>query len=161
MVLVFKAVNRTEPVYLQTLVRPHTPVRALHSSTSAGRLVPPSLSANKAAQRSHDSSLFWSLRGGTNSRPASGQQSLCVCSRRLRTHLFRVHLNPTVHDSPAFFVNYTLVQLYAGAAWFCLVCVCVIVCVSVYKMQMLIFFFFYGPTNIHQHHDSFILVNQS
>ena len=67
MVLVFKSVSRTAPVYLQTLVRPHTPERALHSSTSAGRLVPPSLRANKAAQRSRDSSLFWSLSGGTNS----------------------------------------------------------------------------------------------
>ena len=91
MVLDFKAVNRTEPVYLQTLVRPRGPERALHSSTSAGRLVPPSLRANKAAQRSRSSSLFWSLRGGTNSRPTSGQQSLCVCSRRLKTHLFRLH----------------------------------------------------------------------
>ena len=57
------------------------------------------LRANRAAQRSHDSSLFWSLRGGTNSRPASGQQSLSVCSRKLKTHMFRLHLDPTEHDS--------------------------------------------------------------
>ena len=75
MVLAFKAVKGTAPVYLQTLVRPHTPTRALCSSTSAGWLVPPSLRANKAAQWSRDSSLFWHLSGGMNSRPMSGQQN--------------------------------------------------------------------------------------
>ena len=60
--------------------RSHSPTRALHSSTSAGRLVPPSLRANKAAQQSCDSSLFWSLSGGTNSRPTSGQQSHSLSS---------------------------------------------------------------------------------
>ena len=58
MVLAFKAVNRTAPVYLQTLVRPHarsTP-RALNSSTSAGRLIPPLLRENKA--NSAKSQLF-------------------------------------------------------------------------------------------------------
>ena len=35
-------------IYVQTLVRPHAPARALHSSSSAGRLVPLWLTANKA-----------------------------------------------------------------------------------------------------------------
>ena len=46
MVLAFKVVSGTAPIYL-TLVRPHTPARTLLSTTSAGRLVPPSLRANK------------------------------------------------------------------------------------------------------------------
>ena len=47
-VLAFKAVNRTALIYLQSLVRLHVPAPALHFTTSAGRLVPPSLRANKA-----------------------------------------------------------------------------------------------------------------
>ena len=46
-VLAFKTIDRTAPIYLQTLVRPHASVPVLCSSTSAGRLVPPSLRANK------------------------------------------------------------------------------------------------------------------
>ena len=65
MVLAFKAINGAAPVYLQTLVRPHAPARALHSCTSASRLSPP--------QQSRDSSLFWHLSGGMNSRPVSEQ----------------------------------------------------------------------------------------
>ena len=52
----------------------------------------------KVTERRRDSSLFWSLSGGTNSRLTSGQQSHSVCSRRLRTHMFRLHLDPTEHD---------------------------------------------------------------
>ena len=37
MALAVKAINSTAPVYLQTLVRPHAPARARHSTTSAGR----------------------------------------------------------------------------------------------------------------------------
>ena len=48
MVLAFKAVNGTAPIYLQTLVRPHAPVRALRSSTSASWMVPPLLRAKKS-----------------------------------------------------------------------------------------------------------------
>ena len=47
MVLAFKGVDGTAPVYLQTLSRQHSPTRALRFSTSAGRLVTPSLRANK------------------------------------------------------------------------------------------------------------------
>ena len=75
-------------------------VRALHSSTSAGRLVPPSLRANKA--RSEKSRLFsvlapqWWNDLPTNIRTA---ESLSVLSQRLKTHLFRLHLDPAEHDS--------------------------------------------------------------
>ena len=55
---------------------------SLHSSPNPGQTTRPSKST----------ALFYisSLRGGTKSGPASGQQSLSVCSRRLRTHLFRL-----------------------------------------------------------------------
>ena len=46
LLLAFKGINGTLPIYLQTMARPRAPVRALR--TSAGRLVPPSLRANKA-----------------------------------------------------------------------------------------------------------------
>ena len=64
MVLAFKAVNGTAPIYLQTLIRPHTLVREPHSAKSVGQLLPPPLRANKGR-----------LSGGTNSQPMSGQQS--------------------------------------------------------------------------------------
>ena len=48
MVLASKAVNGTAPSYLQTLFRWHAPASALRPSISVGRLVPPSLWANKA-----------------------------------------------------------------------------------------------------------------
>ncbi|XP_030285351.1 uncharacterized protein LOC115588717 [Sparus aurata] len=94
MVLAFKAVNKTAPIYLQTLVRPHTPARALCSTTSAGWLVPPSLRANKA--RSVKSRLFSSLAPQwwnelpTNVRTA---ESLSIFRIRLKTCLFRIHLD--------------------------------------------------------------------
>ena len=47
MVLAYKAVDGTAPAYLQALVKPHTPARSLRSTTSAGRLEPPSLRASK------------------------------------------------------------------------------------------------------------------
>jgi len=47
LVLAYKAVSGTAPTYLQTLVRPHAPARALCSTTSARRLVPPSLRTGK------------------------------------------------------------------------------------------------------------------
>ena len=94
MVLVFKAVNRTAPVYLQTQVRSHTPARELRSYTSAGQLVTPLLRANKG--HSEKSRLFsvlepqWWNALPTNVRTA---ESLSVFSRRLKTHLFRLHLD--------------------------------------------------------------------
>ena len=58
MVLAYKAVNGTAPAYLQTLVKPHTPARSLRSTTSAGRLVPPSIRARKGCSESESESLY-------------------------------------------------------------------------------------------------------
>jgi len=56
-VLAYKAVSGTAPTYLQTLVRPHTPARALRSTTSAAQLVPPS--RRKGKHHTAKSQLFW------------------------------------------------------------------------------------------------------
>ena len=81
------------PIYLQTLVRPHTPTRALCCTTSAGRIVQPSLRLKKTC--SANSSLFLHLINGMSSWPMSGEQSHSPSSaKRLKTHLFRLYLNP-------------------------------------------------------------------
>jgi len=94
MVLAYKAVDGTAPAYLQALVKPHTPARSLRSTTSAGRLVPPSLRASKG--RSAKSQLF-SVLGPQwwNELPAvlRTAESLTIFRKRLKTHLFRVHLD--------------------------------------------------------------------
>ena len=66
MVLAFKAIDRTAPTYLKTLVRPHAPAPALQSTTSVGRLVPLSLRAING----HSAKLRLCSGG-----PMSGQQS--------------------------------------------------------------------------------------
>ena len=86
------AIKATLPVYFQTLVRPHTP--ALRSTTSVGGLVPQMLRANKA--RSTKSQLF---SGGTNPTSVSTAESLTIFHKRLKTHLFRPHLDPAHHDN--------------------------------------------------------------
>ena len=87
MVLAFKAINRTAPSNLQTLVRPQALTRALHSSTSAVRLVLPSQRANKAC--SAKSLLFsvlarqWWNELPTNVRTAESLSIFCkrlICS---------------------------------------------------------------------------------
>ena len=81
--------SRPSPIYL-TLVKPHAPVWALRSTTSAGRLVPPSLRANKGRSgKSWLSAL--APQCWTNVRTAG---SLAIFCKRLKTHLFRIHLNP-------------------------------------------------------------------
>ena len=69
------------------------PARSLRSTTSAGSLVPPSLRANKG--RSAKSQLF-SVLGlqWWNELPADVRiaKSLTSFRKRLKTHLFRVHL---------------------------------------------------------------------
>ena len=54
MVLAFKNINRTAPVYLQ-LVGPHAPVRVLRSSTSSSQLLPHRWEQTKLTQRSRNS----------------------------------------------------------------------------------------------------------
>ena len=81
--LACKAVHGCAPAYLQELVRRHTPARALHSTTSAGRLAPPSLrGTTKVAQQSHNSSPFWHRNGARSSLPISGLQSREAASAR-------------------------------------------------------------------------------
>ena len=63
----------------------HLPKHDHYTTTSAGRLVQPSLSANKVC----NSSVFWRLIDGTIVRTA---ESLTIF-KRLKTHLFSLHLN--------------------------------------------------------------------
>lgn len=94
LVLAYKAVVGTAPTYLQTLVRSHTPARTLRSTTSAGRLVPPSLRTGK--HRSAKSQLFSVLAPQWwNELPAVVRtaETLSTFRKRLKTHLFRVHLD--------------------------------------------------------------------
>ncbi|KAK0154959.1 hypothetical protein N1851_002732 [Merluccius polli] len=94
MVQTYKAVNGSARTYLQALVRPHAPTGALRSTTSAGRLVPPSLRASKGLTAM--SQLFsvlapqWRNELPANVRTA---ESLTSFHTRLTTHLFRVHLD--------------------------------------------------------------------
>ena len=75
MVLVFKNVNGTAPVYRQTLVRPHAPVKHLALLHQLAGSYPHRREKTKPTQWSCSSSLFWHLSGGTNSLPMSGQWS--------------------------------------------------------------------------------------
>ena len=74
----FKAVNGTAPVYVQTLVEPHAPAPAFHSTSSAGHLGPPSLRANKALKSWLFSVLVpqWWNEFPTNVRTAESLSSL-------------------------------------------------------------------------------------
>ena len=96
MVLTFKVINRTAPSYLKILVRPHTPVRALRSSTSPGLLVPPSLRAKNAhSAKSRLISVLapqWWNELPTNVKIAESLSNFC---KRIKTHLFRFHLDST------------------------------------------------------------------
>ena len=96
MVPAFMTINGTAPIYLQTLVRPHAPAQAVRSTTSAGWLVPPSLRANKG--RSMLKSWLFSVQVPqwwnelpTNVRTA---ESHAFFRKRLKTRLFRLHLDP-------------------------------------------------------------------
>ena len=90
MVLAYKAVNGTAPAYLQSLVKPHPSAGALRSTSSAGRLVPPSQRASKS--RSSKSHLFSVLeRQWWNEIPADARiaEPLTSFRKRLKPHLFR------------------------------------------------------------------------
>ena len=75
MVLAFKAINGTAPIYLQTLVKAHVPAWALRPTTSIGPWYLHCWEQTKVTQERSDFSLFWRLSGWTNSWPMSGQQS--------------------------------------------------------------------------------------
>ena len=91
MVLAYKAVDVTAPAYLQALVKLHTPARSFRSTTSTGRLVPPSLRASKG--RSTKSQLFSVLgpQWWNEPRDVRIAESLTSLCKRLKTHLFSVH----------------------------------------------------------------------
>ena len=96
LVLSYKAVHQTAPPYLQSLVRFQTPARSLRSSTFAGRLAPSSLRGLRG--RSSQARLFSSLAPQWwNELPPSVRtaESLPIFRRRLKTHLFRIYLDPT------------------------------------------------------------------
>ena len=85
------------PTYLQALVRPHAPARALRATTSAGWLVPPSLRAGKS--RTAKSQLFSVLAPlWWNDLPADVRtaESITCFRKRLKTHLFRIHPSSTL-----------------------------------------------------------------
>ena len=86
-VLALKDANGTAPIYLQTLVRPHVPAWELHSSISAGQLVPPSQRANKAHGMKSRLFSVWHLSGGTNSWPMSGQRNHYPSSAKDSIHI--------------------------------------------------------------------------
>ena len=82
---VFKAINGTASVYLQSLVRPYAPAWALYSTTSASQPVPPSLRANKAC--SAKLRLISVLAPETNSLPMSRQQIHSPSSTKDSKHI--------------------------------------------------------------------------
>ena len=86
---IYKAVDGTAPAYLQTLVKPHSPARSLRSTTPAGRLVQPSLRANKGR----------SAKIATLLCPGTTMVERAPFCRRLKTNLFRVHLVSIVPPS--------------------------------------------------------------
>ena len=91
LVLAYRAVKGSAPSYLQPLVKPYTPARALRSATS-GRLLPPSLRG--PGGRSTRSRLFSVLAPQWwNELPPEirTSESLTIFRRRLKTHLFRKH----------------------------------------------------------------------
>ena len=100
MVLAYKAVDGTAPAYLQELLKPHTPARSLRSTTSAGRLVPPSLRASKgpstksqlfcfgtsvverAPCRCQDCRVVRQLPQNTQNSPVQSSTRLCTATDR-------------------------------------------------------------------------------
>ncbi|XP_078142264.1 uncharacterized protein LOC144539871 [Centroberyx gerrardi] len=96
LVLAYRAVHQTALPYLQSMVRSQTSPRSLRSSTLAGRLAPPSLRGLRSC--SSRSRLFSSLAPQWwNELPPSVRtvESLPIFRRRLKTHLFRLHLDPS------------------------------------------------------------------
>ncbi|XP_067097700.1 uncharacterized protein, partial [Osmerus mordax] len=86
LVLTFRAVNGTAPVYIKSLLQPYTPTRHLRSS-SDNRLVVPPL---KTARSQHK--LFSCLAPQWwNQLPTSIRDTDCLSTfkKRLKTHLFR------------------------------------------------------------------------
>ncbi|KAJ8375001.1 hypothetical protein SKAU_G00055810 [Synaphobranchus kaupii] len=95
LVLAFQAVQGSAPPYLQKLIRPYTPARSLRSASS-GRLVPPPLhTSTRSRCLSVLAPRWW------NELPVEVRttESLTTFKRRLKTHLFKLHLSPPLPTS--------------------------------------------------------------
>ncbi|KAJ8353285.1 hypothetical protein SKAU_G00208520 [Synaphobranchus kaupii] len=95
LVLAFQAVRGSAPPYLQKLIRPCTPTRSLRSASS-GRLVPPPLHTSTRSRRLSVLAPRW-----WNELPVEVRttESLTAFKRRLKTHLFKLHLSPPLPTS--------------------------------------------------------------
>ena len=90
LVLAYQAIKGSAPAYIQQLIRPYTPTRPLRSATS-GRLAPPARHTCTARSRllSVLAPRWW------NDLPVDVRtaETLSTFKRRLKTHLFRLHLS--------------------------------------------------------------------
>ena len=93
MVLAFKAVNWTEPIYLKILVRPHTPAQALHYISG---LAGTTITDGKQRSLGDDSSMFWRLSGGTNSQLMSGQHVIRHLPQKIQDSLVQTSPQPYI-----------------------------------------------------------------
>ncbi|KAG5840931.1 hypothetical protein ANANG_G00194120 [Anguilla anguilla] len=93
LVLAYQAVKGSAPAYLHQIFKPYMPARSLRSATS-GRLAPPPL--RTCTSRTHLLSVlaprWW------NDLPVEVRtaETLTHFKRRLKTHLFRLHLSPSL-----------------------------------------------------------------
>ncbi|XP_056292987.1 uncharacterized protein LOC130208093 [Pseudoliparis swirei] len=90
LVLAYRALDGSGPVYIRDMVTPYTPARSLRSAT-ANRLVTPALRANHSKSR-----LFAVLAPQWwNELPSDirAAKSLYIFRRKLKTHLFRLYLD--------------------------------------------------------------------
>ncbi|XP_064193956.1 uncharacterized protein LOC135256012 [Anguilla rostrata] len=88
LVLAFKAARGSAPPYLRQLIRPYTPARPLRSAATC-RLVPaPARTSTRSRLLSVLAPRWW------NDLPVQVRtaETLAVFKRRLKTHLFKLHL---------------------------------------------------------------------
>ncbi|XP_064198071.1 uncharacterized protein LOC135258535 [Anguilla rostrata] len=93
LVLAYQAVKGSAPAYLQKIFKPYMPARSLRSATS-GRLAPPPLRTCTSRTRllSVLAPRWW------NDLPVEVRtaETVTLFKRRLKTHLFRLHLSPSL-----------------------------------------------------------------
>ena len=90
LVLAYQAIKGSAPAYIQQFIRPYTPARPLRSATS-GRLAPPARHTCTA----HSWLLSVLAPRWWNDLPVDVRtaETLSTFKRRLKTHLFRLHLS--------------------------------------------------------------------
>ena len=90
LVLAYQAIKGSAPAYIQQLIRPYTPARPLRSATS-GCLAPPARHTCTARSRL----LSVLVPRWWNDLPVDVRtaETLSTFKRRLKTHLFRLHLS--------------------------------------------------------------------